>query len=382
MLITIVAGARPNFMKVAPIIRSIRAAQNSGIDIRYRLVHTGQHFDNKMSGDFFEELGIPDPDVNLGCGGGSQAEQTAAVLVGFERELVSNRPNLVIVVGDVNSTMACAISTKKLAIPLAHVEAGIRSGDMTMPEEINRIVTDSICDYFFTTSETANGLLIQQGVDRSKIFFVGNTMIDTLVANRDRFKMPELFKSAGLLKGEYFLLTLHRPANVDDSAKLRGLLNAVIEGARGLPVVFPVHPRTQKAFANFQIDPAGLILAEPFGYLEFMYLLQNSKAVITDSGGITEEATVFNIPCMTLRETTERPETVSQGSNELVGTDPANLAQYFRLLFAGSWKSATVPKFWDGNASARIVDALIGLSASLSVGNSNGKVTGKVQTMV
>ena len=371
MLITLVAAARPNFMKVAPIIKAIQAAQRNGANIRYRLVHTGQHFDRKMSEAFFEELGIPDPDENLGCGGGSQAEQTAAVLVGFERELLSHRPDLVIVVGDVNSTMACAISTKKLAIPLAHVEAGIRSGDMTMPEEINRIVTDSICDYFFTTSETANKLLAKQGVDSSRVFFVGNTMIDTLISNLDRLEVPDLYGSYELRKGDYFLLTLHRPSNVDDPENLQRLLRSVTEGSRGLPIVFPVHPRTRKVLADLGSDFEGIIQSEPLGYLEFIYLLQNSKAVITDSGGITEEATVLSIPCMTLRNTTERPETVSQGSNELVGTDPANLAQYFDILFSGEWKSATIPKFWDGKSANRIVDALIALNSRLRPEASN-----------
>lgn len=363
MLITIVAGARPNFMKVAPVIKAIQGAQRSGAEIWYRLIHTGQHFDSKMSGAFFDELGIPDPDENLGCGGGTQAEQTAAVLIGFEKELMAHRPDLVIVVGDVNSTMACAISSKKLNVPLAHIEAGIRSGDMTMPEEINRIVTDSICDYFFTTSETANEFLARQGVDRSRVFFVGNTMIDTLMANLCRIKKPAIYETAGLQQNEYFLLTLHRPANVDDPQKLRGLLSAVIKGARGLPIVFPVHPRTQKILATFDRDFDGLVQIDPLGYLEFMFLLRNSKAVVTDSGGITEEATVLNIPCMTLRNTTERPETVLIGSNELVGTDPANLPKYFNMLFGGEWKSASIPRFWDGNAADRIVEVLVELGS-------------------
>ena len=363
MLITIVAGARPNFMKVAPIIKQIHATQSTSARIRYRLVHTGQHFDHKMSGSFFEELGIPDPDVNLGCGGGTQAEQTAAVLVGFESELMSHKPDLVMVVGDVNSTMACAISSKKLGVPVAHVEAGIRSGDMGMPEEINRIVTDSISDYFFTTSLSANELLVRQGVAPSRIFFVGNTMIDTLISNLDRLKKPSIFENARLKPREFFLLTLHRPGNVDNSETLKAVLNAVVEGSRGLPIVFPVHPRTQKILATFDREFEGIIQTDPLGYLEFMYLLQNSKAVVTDSGGITEEATVLNIPCMTLRDTTERPETVLIGSNELVGTDPKNLADYFQMLFSNRWKSARVPDLWDGKAARRIVEVLVGLSA-------------------
>ena len=318
MLVTIVAGARPNFMKIAPIIRAIKGAQASGEEMSCRLVHTGQHFDKKMSGDFFEQLGIPEPDINLEAGGGTQAEQTAAVMISFERELENNRPDVVLVVGDVTSTMACTITAKKLCVPVVHVEAGIRSGDMTMPEEINRIVTDSICDLFFTTTTLAGDLLSKTGVEADRIHFVGNTMIDTLTQNLDRLQKPDIWDSAGLDAKNYFLLTLHRPANVDDAGKLVEFLNAILDGTENYRVVFPVHPRTRKSLQNVNFNHERLIQIDPMGYLEFIYLLKNARAVITDSGGITEEATVLDVPCMTLRNSTERPETITIGTNELL----------------------------------------------------------------
>jgi UDP-N-acetylglucosamine 2-epimerase (non-hydrolysing) len=361
MLITIVAGARPNFMKIAPIIKAINAAREAGRRISYRLVHTGQHYDSKMSGSFFEQLGIPEPDANLESGGGSQAEQTAAIMVRFEKELLEHRTDLVLVVGDVTSTMACTITAKKLCVPVAHVEAGIRSGDMTMPEEINRIVTDSICDYFFTTSETANRFLRRSGVDESRIHFVGNTMIDTLTDNLARLQKPDFWDSADLRAGDYFLLTLHRPANVDDPRTLKGFLDAILDGTENRPVLFPVHPRTRRNLELIGSTHERLKQIEPLGYLEFIYLVKNARAVITDSGGITEEATVLGVPCLTLRDSTERPETVDIGTNELVGTNPRNLAPYLETLAAGKWKSGSVPELWDGKAAVRIVERLLAL---------------------
>lgn len=362
MLITIVAGARPNFMKIAPIIRSVRRVQSEGANLKFRLVHTGQHFDRKMSGDFFEQLQIPPPDVNFAAGSGTQAEQTAAIMVGFENELMQNRPDLVLVVGDVTSTMACTIAAKKLVIPVAHVEAGIRSGDMTMPEEINRIVTDSICDLFFTTSRTANELLTKSGVDEGRIHFVGNTMIDTLYHNLDKLVQPVIWKERQLETGRYFLLTLHRPANVDDTTKLRAMLDAVLRGSEADPIVFPVHPRTAKSLCDLQYSNERLLTIEPLGYLEFIYLLKYARAVITDSGGVTEEATVLDVPCMTLRDSTERPETITHGTNELVGSGPGGLAAYLEKLKFGKWKSGRVPELWDGKAAERIVDVLVSMS--------------------
>ena len=355
MNITLIAGARPNFMKIAPIIKAIKLAQAAGKHINYRLVHTGQHYDKKMSGDFFEQLGIPEPDVNLECGGGSQAEQTAAIMVKFEKELQENKATLVLVVGDVTSTMACAITAKKLCVDVVHVEAGIRSGDMTMPEEINRIVTDSICDHFFTTSKIANNQLKKNGVADDRIHFVGNTMIDTLYQNIDRARKPEFWETNSLKKKEYLLITLHRPSNVDDPEKLDKILSAIKEGSSNLPVIFPVHPRTRQTIDKFKINNKNIVMIDPQGYLEFMYLVQNAKAVITDSGGITEEATVLNIPCLTLRNSTERPETVTIGTNELIGDDLCKLKLYLKKIMNGEWKKGTIPPFWDGKTSERII---------------------------
>ena len=358
MNITLIAGARPNFMKIAPIIKAIKSAQANGKKINYRLVHTGQHYDKKMSGDFFEQLGIPEPDINLECGGGSQAEQTAAIMVKFEKELQENKSTLVLVVGDVTSTMACAITAKKLCVDVVHVEAGIRSGDMTMPEEINRIVTDSICDHFFTTSEIANNQLKKNGIAENRIHFVGNTMIDTLYQNIDRVRKPEFWETNDLKKNKYFLITLHRPSNVDDPEKLDAILSAIKEASSDLPIIFPVHPRTRQTIDKFKINDKNILMIDPQGYLEFMYLIQNAKAVITDSGGITEEATVLNIPCLTLRNSTERPETVIIGTNELIGDDLCKLKLYLKKIMDGEWKKGTIPPFWDGKTSERIIEVL------------------------
>ena len=359
MKITLVAGARPNFMKIAPIIKAIQSAQSEGIDIAYRLVHTGQHYDKKMSGDFFEELGIPAPDINLECGSGSQAEQTAAIMVRFEKELLENRPTLVMVVGDVTSTMACTITAKKLCIDVAHVEAGIRSGDMSMPEEINRMVTDAICDHFFTTTELANDQLHKNGIEKKRIHLVGNTMIDTLYQNISKIRKPLFWEDHGLKKNEYFLVTLHRPSNVDDPGKLASILTAIKEAASNFPIVFPVHPRTRHILDKFKISKEKIIMIDPQGYLEFMYLVQHAKGIITDSGGITEEATVLHVPCLTMRNSTERPETVSVGTNELIGDDLFKLKLYLKKIIEGGWKKGAIPPFWDGNTSERIVKKLI-----------------------
>ncbi|MDE3126186.1 MAG: UDP-N-acetylglucosamine 2-epimerase (non-hydrolyzing) [Bacteroidota bacterium] len=358
MLITLVAGARPNFMKIAPIIHAIKKAKNNGVAISYRLIHTGQHYDKKMSGDFFEQLNIPVPDTNLECGGGTQAEQTAAIMVKFEKELMNNRPNLVIVVGDVTSTMACTITAKKLCIDVAHVEAGIRSGDMTMPEEINRIVTDSICDYFFTTSQYANELLLKQQVDKNKIYFVGNTMIDTLYHNLERTIPPTFWNQYQLSEKNYFLLTLHRPSNVDQPEKLTQLLSEITLATSDYPIIFPVHPRTKQIIDKLNIKHERLIMIDPQPYLEFIYLVQHAKAIITDSGGITEEATVLQIPCITLRNSTERPETITMGTNELIGDDMGKMHQCIQTILQNKWKKGSIPPLWDGNTANRIIDAI------------------------
>ncbi len=357
-LIDIIAGARPNFMKIAPIIRAMQAAQQRGSTLRYRLIHTGQHYDARMSGDFFTQLGIPAPDINLEVGSGTQAEQTATIMTRYEKLLLDSASSLCLVVGDVTSTMACAIAAQKLCIPVAHVEAGIRSGDWSMPEEINRMVTDAITNWFFTTSRVANQNLRHAGVAEERIFFVGNTMIDTLLANIDRLQPPPFWNEQALVEGNFFVLTLHRPANVDTSGDFARLLTAVAEGTRGLPIVFPVHPRTAKTLQAIATLPASLRLVDPQPYLEFNYLVKHAKAVITDSGGVTEETTVMGVPCLTLRNSTERPETVSEGTNELIGTDPAKLKPALDRLFAGEWKKGSIPEKWDGQTGARIVAAL------------------------
>lgn len=359
MLITLVAGARPNFMKIAPIIKALKIAQQSHPDLKYRLVHTGQHFDEKMSGIFFEQLEIPAPNVNLACGAGTQAEQTGSIMKAFEHELTLNRPDVVLVVGDVTSTMACAITAKKMCVDCVHVEAGIRSGDITMPEEVNRIVTDSICDHFFTTTTMATSLLASQKVPLQRIHFVGNTMIDTLIQNSGRFQKPELWDKYQLSIKNYFLLTLHRPSNVDDPSTLSSLIGALSETLKGFPVIFPAHPRTRAMIDKFQIDTTGLLLIDPLSYLEFIYLIRSSKGIITDSGGITEEATVLNIPCITLRDSTERPETVIYGTNVLVGNDYLLLRKHIQQIINGDWKSTSIPERWDGKSAERIVETLI-----------------------
>lgn len=366
MKITIIAGARPNFMKVAPIIHEIIKRKAQGVDIDYSLVHTGQHYDTMMSGDFFKQLNIPEPDINLGAGGGTQAEQTGAIMIRFEEYLISNPTDLVVVVGDVTSTMACAITAQKLHTKVAHVEAGIRSNDWSMPEEINRLVTDSITDYFFTTSEFANNNLRQSGYEDDQIFFVGNCMIDTLLANKSRFIRPAIWEELNLNDKGFFVLTLHRPANVDEGSKLKELIHEIIINADGMPIVFPVHPRTKKMLNELGIEYDSLHMVDPMSYLEFNYLVERAFAVITDSGGITEETTVMGVPCLTLRENTERPETITVGTNELIGTDPKNIAPAMNTLFAGEWKKGSIPELWDGRTTERIIDHILKISEQIN----------------
>lgn len=358
MKITLIAGARPNFMKIAPIIRAIELAQKNGHDIQYRLVHTGQHYDDKLSKVFFEELGIPEAQVNLGAGSGTQAEQTAKIMIEFEKDLIANPVDLVVVVGDVNSTMACTIVAKKLNTKVAHVEGGIRSFDMTMPEEINRIVTDSLADYFFTTSTVANENLKKTGIKDNQLFFVGNTMIDSLISNLIKIRKPQIWDEQKLQPGKYFVLTLHRPSNVDDLTKFSKLMENIDNGS-GVPVIFPVHPRTRKNFSVLAKSPVNIIPIDPLSYLEFIYLIKNAKAVITDSGGVQEETTVLGVPCVTLRNNTERPETVTIGTNEMIGENMNSLAEAFKKVNSGSWKKGAIPELWDGRTSQRIVDVLI-----------------------
>lgn len=354
--LSIVAGARPNFIKIAPLIRAITTAQHRGSEIQFRLVHTGQHYDRSMSGSFFEQLAIPEPHANLACGGGSQAEQTAAIMVAFEKELIENPCDWVIVVGDVTSTMACSIAAKKLYIKVAHVEGGIRSGDLRMPEEINRLLTDAITDVFFTTSEIANNNLLKCGVEKEKIQFVGNTMIDTLVYHKDDLFAPSFYKKEGLIEKNYLVMTVHRPSNVDDKQQLQNIFKEIDQKCEGYKVIFPVHPRTRKNMLEFGIEPKNVLLVEPLSYFEFNFLVKHSKGVITDSGGITEETTVMGVPCITMRDSTERPETINLGTNELIGTNPKDLGIALEKLLSGNWKKGQIPPMWDGKTSDRIID--------------------------
>lgn len=359
MKITIIAGARPNFIKIAPIIKSIQKKQIEGENLSFRLVHTGQHYDKNLSDTFFEELNIPLPNINLEVKSGSQAQQTAAIMIAFEKELIQNPCDLVLVVGDVNSTMACAIVAKKMNIKVAHVEAGIRSGDMTMPEEINRIVTDSITDYFFTTSTSAAEYLIKNGFDSAKIHFVGNVMIDTLYQNFNRFTKPDFWDEYQLNAQNYIVLTLHRPSNVDEEASLQKLLLGIDALANDKKVIFPIHPRTKAILGEQNLNLKNIVFVEPQGYLSFMYLIKNSFAVITDSGGISEETTVLKIPCFTMRTTTERPETISIGTNNLVGISIENLEEKYTEFLQNPKRESGIPVLWDGKASERIIDILL-----------------------
>jgi UDP-N-acetylglucosamine 2-epimerase (non-hydrolysing) len=359
MKITLVAGARPNFIKIAPIIKAIEKKQNEGANISYRLVHTGQHYDKNLSDTFFEELNIPHPNANLEVKSGSQSVQTAAIMIAFEQELLQNPCDLVLVVGDVNSTMACAIVAKKLNIKVTHVEAGIRSSDMTMPEEINRIVTDSITDYFFTTSTWAGENLLKYGANPSSVHFVGNVMIDTLHQNLARISAPSFWNEFELATGNFIVLTLHRPANVDEEKSLIHLLEGIDKMVGDKKIIFPIHPRTKAILGETDINLRNILFVEPQGYLNFMYLIKNSFAVITDSGGVSEETTVLGIPCFTMRNTTERPETQTIGTNTLVGTSIENLEKIFGEFLINGPRKSGIPEFWDGKASERIIDILL-----------------------
>ncbi len=359
MKITLIAGARPNFIKIAPIIQAIEKKQTEGADVFYRLVHTGQHYDYNLSATFFEELNIPEPNANLEVKSGSQAEQTGAIMVAFEKELNENSCDLVLVVGDVNSTMACAIVAKKMNIKVAHVEAGIRSGDLTMPEEINRIVTDSITDYFFTTSISASENLLNNGMESSNVHFVGNVMIDTLYQNLDRISAPSFWDEFNLENENYIVLTLHRPSNVDEEKSLIDLLEGIDKMVGDKKIIFSIHPRTKAILGETNINFKNIIFVEPQGYLNFMYLIKNSFAVITDSGGISEETTVLGIPCFTMRTTTERPETIEIGTNKLVGNSIENLKNSFEDFLKNGIKKSGIPDLWDGKSSERIMAILL-----------------------
>ena len=357
----LIAGARPNFMKIAPLIREI---QKHPEKISYSLIHTGQHYDSAMSDVFFKELGIPDPDKHLDCGGGSHAIQTAKIMVEYEKMAIKNRPDFVVVVGDVNSTLACSIVAKKLNIKVVHVEAGLRSGDREMPEEINRLVTDSITDLFFVTEEAGQTHLLREGQAARKIFFVGHVMVDNLFYQVQKLEeggestpISEDYKSG---HKKYGVITLHRPSNVDDSETFQRLARALKAISNDLPLVFPVHPRTRQKMADFGIDlGTNVTLLDPQGYMEFLNLWKDSVLVLTDSGGLQEETTALGIPCLTLRENTERPVTVSEGTNQLMGTDTGKIISTAREVIAGITKQGIRPKFWDGKASERIVETIM-----------------------
>jgi UDP-N-acetylglucosamine 2-epimerase (non-hydrolysing) len=352
-----VVGARPNFMKIAPIMWEV----NRRAGVQAVLVHTGQHYDQKMSQLFFEELHIPRPDVDLGVGSGSHAVQTAEVMKRFEPVLLEHRPDAVVVVGDVNSTIACALTAVKLGIPVAHVEAGLRSFDRSMPEEINRVLTDAISRWLFVSEPSGMENLRREGVPEDRLFFVGNVMIDTLLASRDLSERSTVLHDLGLSDRAYGVLTLHRPANVDSPEVLAGLLRGVERLQRELPIVFPVHPRTRQRLAGHDLTSLpGLRLVEPLGYLEFMKLVSHARLVLTDSGGIQEETTVLGVPCLTLRENTERPVTHEEGTNTLVGLDPEQIIAAGLRALAAPPKLGRIPQLWDGRAAARILDVLQG----------------------
>lgn len=358
-------------MKMAPIIDAMNLFPGN---FSHQLVHTGQHYDEQMSQSFFDDLGMPKPDINLEVGSGSHAEQTARIMMAFEQVCLRERPDLVIVVGDVNSTLACTLTAKKLGIQVAHVEAGLRSRDMSMPEEINRLCTDVLCDYLFTTDLLADANLRAEGIPADRIFFVGNVMIDTLLKHRDLAAQLPLLHNWGLTPGQYATLTLHRPSNVDDRNTLAGILEALASIARNLPIIFPIHPRTRKMAEQFGLidmfteggPVRGVWLTEPLGYLEFLHLNMHARLVLTDSGGLQEETTVLGVPCLTLRPNTERPITCTQGTNQLVGNRKENILNAVRRVLAGELPLGRIPDKWDGSAAKRIVEVLLSADATAS----------------
>lgn len=358
-----VVGARPNLMKIAPLVAEM--ARHPGL--RQTLLHTGQHYDDQMSQVFFDELGIPRPDIYLGVGSNSHARQTADVMTAFEDVLLADRPDLVLVVGDVNSTLACALTAAKLRVPLAHVEAGLRSFDRGMPEEINRLVTDALSDLLFTTSRDANENLAREGIPAEKIHFVGNVMIDTLNQQRARAEVLGTPQGFGLEPGKYALLTLHRPSNVDDPAVFSGILEAITAIQQELPILFPAHPRTRRQMEAFgfqerlQLAP-NLLVTEPLSYLQNLDMMMHARLVLTDSGGLQEETTILGVPCLTIRENTERPITISEGTNTLVGSDPQRILEESRRILAGEGKIGRIPELWDGRAAQRIVSIIRALN--------------------
>jgi UDP-N-acetylglucosamine 2-epimerase (non-hydrolysing) len=363
-----VVGARPNFMKIAPVIEALKnAAARRNRSATQILVHTGQHYTPEMSALMFEQLGLPTPDYNLEVGSGGHGQQTGRIMEAFEKILLAEKPDLVVVVGDVNSTIACALDAKKLNIPVAHIEAGLRSYDREMPEEINRILTDAISDYLFTTEESARLNLVGEGIDGGKIFFVGNTMIDTLLKHKDAAKTRPILKELALKNADqtvkpYGIVTLHRPSNVDEAEPLKELLTCLAQLSSDLPIVLPLHPRTRANIEKFNLMPilknGQFILIDPQGYLDFICLMSNARLILSDSGGIQEEATVLGVPCLTLRENTERPITISEGTNTLVGNNPNAIIKAFNTALNKDF-SEKRPKYWDGSAAERIAEILL-----------------------
>jgi len=371
-----IVGARPNFMKIAPMMRVFNQA---GSGISAELLHTGQHYDAAMKASFFDQLGIPEPDVDLGVGSSSHAVQTAEIMRQFEPELDARQPDLVLVVGDVNSTIACALVAVKKGIPVVHVEAGLRSYDRDMPEEINRVLTDQISELLLTTEKSAEANLVREGIDPARIHFVGNVMIDTLFANRERAVPPKevlahLASPEQFLESEpgYGLVTLHRPSNVDDPKVLAKLLETLAEISQRIPLIFPVHPRTRgcidAADLSGLLDSDRIALLPPLGYLELLGLMNSAQLVLTDSGGIQEETTALGIPCITLRENTERPITVEDGTNTIVGSDPNKIKACFEQIIATGGKRGRVPELWDGKAAERVADVLLQWKSTRSFG--------------
>jgi UDP-N-acetylglucosamine 2-epimerase (non-hydrolysing) len=376
--LAIVAGARPNFMKVAPILHALAdgrdAARFAGVDLRVSLVHTGQHYDENMSEVFFRELCIPKPDRHLEVGSGSHAEQTARVMVAFERYLLEEKPDWVIVVGDVNSTIACALTAKKLGVKVAHVEAGLRSFDMGMPEEINRRLTDALSDLLFVTEESGIRNLRNEGVPEERIVMAGNVMIDTLMRNLERidgadYSPPPALKAFCGSGRRYAVMTLHRPSNVDRREVLAPIWGVLSEIARDLPILFPVHPRTRGRIEAFGLDGKGFEMIDPVGHLDMLYAVRGAAMVLTDSGGLQEETTVLGVPCITIRENTERPVTVEIGTNRLTGTDPEAVRDAAGEILSGRARKGAIPPMWDGKAACRIADAFLRVATEMRANN-------------
>ena len=367
MKILNIVGARPNFMKVAPLHRAFQ----QHLRIESKIVHTGQHYDAKMSDVFFNQLELPKPHYFLGVGGGSHTQQTAKIMLEFEQVMEAEKPDLVLVVGDVNSTIACALVAVKMQVPIAHVEAGLRSGDRQMPEEINRILTDSISDYLFVTEQAGIDNLKRENVADEKVFFVGNCMIDSLVHYRSKAQKMNVLAEFNLQKNEYVLMTMHRPANVDTPEGLSSILQIIENTLPHKKVLFPIHPRTRNNAERFGLRQKleslnGLILTEPQGYLEFLNLMENAAVVITDSGGIQEETTYLQVPCLTFRDSTERPVTVELGTNQLLADlNPQTVHQKLMEILEGRSKQGIIPPLWDGHAAARIAEILNNLGNGL-----------------